>query len=87
MKIDIFCRIVPLFFIENFRQRWPILPFENNHFLQGRPPKISYTHQQRPIKNPKIRQRWPILPFEKNHFVQGRPPKISFTHQHRPIFV
>ena len=46
-----------------------------------------YTHQQRPIKNPKIRQRWPILPFEKNHFVQGRPPKISYTHQHRPIFV
>ena len=46
-----------------------------------------YTHQQRPIKNPKIRQRWPILPFEKNNFVQGRPPKISYTHQHRPIFV
>ena len=39
LKIDIFCRIVPLFFIENFRQRWPILTFENNHFLQGRPPE------------------------------------------------
>ena len=44
-----------------------------------------YTHQQRPIKHPKIRQRWPILLFEINHFLQGRPPKISCNHQHRPI--
>ena len=85
-KMTIFINIAP-FKNPKIRQRWPILLFENNHFLQGRPPKISYTHQQRPIKNPKIRQRWPILPFEKNHFVQGRPPKISYTHQHRPIFV
>ena len=32
------------------RQRWPILPFEINHFLQGRPPKSSCNHQHRPIK-------------------------------------
>ena len=24
------------------RKRWPIVPFENNHFVQGRPPKILF---------------------------------------------
>ena len=58
------------------RKRSPILPFENNNFLQGRPPKISYNHQHRPIKNPKIRQRGPFLSFENNDFLQGRPRKF-----------
>ena len=49
-KFHIIINIAPL---KNpkIRKRWPILPFENNHFLQGRPPKISYNHQHRPIKN------------------------------------
>ena len=43
------------------------------------PPTISYNHQHRPIKNPKIHKRWPILFFKNKNFLQGRPPKISYN--------
>ena len=83
-KFHIIINIAPL---KNpkIRQRFPILPFENNNFLQGRPRKFHIIINIAPLKNPKIRKRWPILPFENNHFLQGRPLKISCNHQHRPI--
>ena len=69
----------PLDFLNpKIRKRWQSLPFETNHFVQGRPRNFHVIINIAALENPKNHQRWLILPFEINHFLQGRPPKISF---------
>ena len=84
LKIDIFCRIVPLSFIENSSKLSlkfldpanAVSSFENWHFLLHRPPYFSL----RIWNESSWKNLYPAnadSPFENRHFLTHRPPIIS----------